>query len=1015
MANQAQTFRIFVSSTFSDLKAERNALQASVFPRLRELCEEHHARFQPIDLRWGVSSEASLDQQAMSICLGEVDRCQKVSPRPNFIVLLGNRYGWMPPPAQIPDAEFQGILTRISVEEKAFLEEWYKLDTNAIPPEWRLKPREKGGDYEKYADWQPVEAELQRILSDAVGGLPLDILHKLVYQASATHQEILTGALEQEDAPEHVFCFFRDIPELPKTFSKSGYDEMLAARLILEYPQGLKPSCQVLVQSVQALPPQTSAKALHTYLKEEQSKVPERSDEEGVLGFMHSVLVDFVGRDFINLDEETWGVDEAAAAGLAALKDELQAKFSANMFTADGVAWQGAVLPSEARTYRMISEDHIGRLPDDLDACLPILEMGYQPRNLCEALFQSLGRVILAEVDHPHALPDEEKKVVHIQPSAVLDAEGLAHHTFAEERLTYFVGREGILKEINAYLGSAARQILAVFGEGGTGKSALMAKAAEHAQRALTEPQLVYRFIGATPGSSDGRSLLESLCKEISRCYGTAESDIPLDFRDLVPEFAKRMSLATAEKPLVLFLDSLDQLSAHQDARRLSWLPAELPDYVSLVVSSRKEKDVYQNLQAKGALEKILGGLEEGDGRLLLKQWLADVRRELTAIQEKEVISKFKDSKGNPLYLKLAFEEARLWTSFQKPQEQLAIDVAGIIKDNMIKRLTDESNHGKMLVSHALGYLAASRQGLAEDELVDLLSRDLDVYEWFFRQTYHLPSDLVNMAITHLREHPEEAANLHPESYHDAERLAIDWLKQDRTPPEPVKKFLREVLQKTDSPRLPIVLWSRLSFDLIPYLSERLVDGSALLAFYHRELGDVSKKTFLGDGKAQKFHAKLADYFRVKADPAGNRSWSGGNKHALSELPYHLISAGERDETFKLLTDFTFLEHKAEEVGITKTIDEFGREAVTSEGVQDLQKDYDLALEAFYGGIGSGGVGGGPLIRSAEEMGGKLRVYCPVCNRKSEIIGGMLGTVITCPQEDCKTKLKLNTFTIPMD
>lgn len=57
MTNQAQTFRIFVSSTFSDLKPERNALQASVFPRLRELRKKKGkgARFQPVDLRWGFS------------------------------------------------------------------------------------------------------------------------------------------------------------------------------------------------------------------------------------------------------------------------------------------------------------------------------------------------------------------------------------------------------------------------------------------------------------------------------------------------------------------------------------------------------------------------------------------------------------------------------------------------------------------------------------------------------------------------------------------------------------------------------------------------------------------------------------------------------------------------------------------------------------------------------------------------------------------------------------------------
>ena len=69
MPQQSRTFRIFVSSTFSDLKAERNALQSQVFPKLRELCQRHGCRFQAIDLRWGVREEAALDQQTMRICL----------------------------------------------------------------------------------------------------------------------------------------------------------------------------------------------------------------------------------------------------------------------------------------------------------------------------------------------------------------------------------------------------------------------------------------------------------------------------------------------------------------------------------------------------------------------------------------------------------------------------------------------------------------------------------------------------------------------------------------------------------------------------------------------------------------------------------------------------------------------------------------------------------------------------------------------------------------------------------
>jgi hypothetical protein len=39
--------------------AERNALQEHVFPRLREPCQLHGARFQAIDLRWGMSEEAA--------------------------------------------------------------------------------------------------------------------------------------------------------------------------------------------------------------------------------------------------------------------------------------------------------------------------------------------------------------------------------------------------------------------------------------------------------------------------------------------------------------------------------------------------------------------------------------------------------------------------------------------------------------------------------------------------------------------------------------------------------------------------------------------------------------------------------------------------------------------------------------------------------------------------------------------------------------------------------------------
>jgi hypothetical protein len=96
MGEQGLTFRVFVSSTFSNLVAERNALQEHVFPRLREYCQKNGCRFQAIDLRRGVSEEAAADQITKRICRVEIARCQAVTPRPNFIVLLGGRHGQRP-------------------------------------------------------------------------------------------------------------------------------------------------------------------------------------------------------------------------------------------------------------------------------------------------------------------------------------------------------------------------------------------------------------------------------------------------------------------------------------------------------------------------------------------------------------------------------------------------------------------------------------------------------------------------------------------------------------------------------------------------------------------------------------------------------------------------------------------------------------------------------------------------------------------------------------------------------
>ena len=57
------------------------------------------------------------------------------------------------------------------------------------------------------------------------------------------------------------------------------------------------------------------------------------------------------------------------------------------------------------------------------------------------------------------------------------------------------------------------------------------------------------------------------------------------DYQNLVKEFHRLLQNATATHPLVLFLDSLDQLHSYNITREMSWLPCKLPPHVKIVLS----------------------------------------------------------------------------------------------------------------------------------------------------------------------------------------------------------------------------------------------------------------------------------------------------------------------------------------------------------------------------------------------------------------------------------------------
>jgi len=685
MPQQTKIFRVFVSSTFTDMKEERRILQRDVFPKLEKFCEANGARFQGVDLRWGVNEESALNQKTIQICLNEIARCQKISPKPNFLILLGDKYGWQPVPEIIPQEEMDEILTAFPDDAKPLIEKWYRLDENAVPPEYVLQPRT--GEVKEYKVWEPVEAEIREVLRTALKKLNFTSDKLVKYVASATHQEIIAGALSPPDGSEkpeeHVFVYARKIRGLPEDVSARGYID-----LTNEIPD---PWCRQQLEE---------------------------------------------------------------------LKSELKGKFKDR--------------------YREYVADWIDNQV-----------------TFNEGALQTFGNDVYEYFEE--IIKDQLAKVIDTDE---VNNEVNLHTAFKVRATLHFRGRKEILGTINHYLADPGeKRILSLIGESGSGKSSVMAQAVKLNEN--DKGAVVFRFIGTTSRSSNIMLLLQSLCSQIARAFTVDPLSFAMEGNDkawyeinsLSDIFRKCLALATAEKPVLVFLDSLDQLSDTDNARALYWLPKELPEHARIVVSSLPELE--DKLQ--GTYMEYLPVLPEEEARQILDRWFESIGRNLTPDQHRLVIDSFNKVKL-PIYLKLAFEKSKNWHSYDK-QHSLKEDVKGIINDYFDDL---EAEHNTDFVTHVTCYMLSGKyQGLAENEILEILAFDDEYWRSFLDATHP--------------DHRQELIDLH--------------LELEKREPRGYMK-------------IPIAVWSRFFLDLEPYLTERDAEGVPIITFFHRQFNEVLRERY---------------------------------------------------------------------------------------------------------------------------------------------------------------------------
>jgi hypothetical protein len=329
----------------------------------------------------------------------------------------------------------------------------------------------------------------------------------------------------------------------------------------------------------------------------------------------------------------------------------------------------------------------------------------------------------------PDLIPETKEVAVEKPPEE--PAEWLAeeedyHEAFIESRTRVYVGRKDIHSGLLNYVASEDLVPLVVSGASGSGKSAILGRLYNELQDGQDGLFLLAHFVGASPRSTDLRSVLRRFCLALRLRFGLTRLEVPEEVEKLADAFRQFVQAVPPGERALLIVDALNQLDERHQAHTMHWLPLQLPSNVKVVLSclegERRGDAILAVLRQRGCRELRVGPLTPQERFEIVTQVPSLSAKTLDPQQVGLLLSN--PATTNPLFLLVALEELRGFGSFEQLNARINAfpregDTVTAIFDQVLERLGEEFN--AHVVREALSLMAVSRHGLTERELKALL------------------------------------------------------------------------------------------------------------------------------------------------------------------------------------------------------------------------------------------------------------------------------------------------------
>ncbi|XP_049880287.1 uncharacterized protein LOC126376760 [Pectinophora gossypiella] len=303
------------------------------------------------------------------------------------------------------------------------------------------------------------------------------------------------------------------------------------------------------------------------------------------------------------------------------------------------------------------------------------------------------------------------------------------HLSFCQKAAQCTSNREITLNELKTYITGDSCVPLALIGGAGCGKATLVARAATLAPSPQPDLAIIIRFVGLTPQSSSSHQLLKSI---VDQCHVLHTGTLYRGRNDVASLSAALPRLLAAigrTRPLLLAVVGADAL------RGARWLPSRLPDNVKMIVTVTEETDE----PSSSAIMAVLSS-EEGprvvrapavgadEARAVLTACAATYSKTGAACPPDNAVKAVQRC-TLPLYAKiLAWQislSAETFTEHSEPETAPELVICDDLEGQLMQILiTTEHALGAERVKYCLAILTASRRGLDDTEILDILAHD---------------------------------------------------------------------------------------------------------------------------------------------------------------------------------------------------------------------------------------------------------------------------------------------------